>query len=122
MLSDLVKGVMVLADAEEVLKCPALARPCNVPLFIGEGSASGLAREQYVHLLQWARGLGTPRAVPSIVAPGLQWVVALGCDSGAWSPWDICCVEGNCPSPYPSAGIPCGVTKRSNLALGHWWC
>lgn len=61
------------------------ACPCNVPLFIGEGTASGLACEQYTHLLQWVRGLGTRT---ELCCP--LWLLAC---SGWWL-WDVTLVLG----------------------------
>lgn len=60
-------------------------------------------------------------AVPSTMAPGLQWMLASGCISGAWSPWDIYCIEGNCPSLYLSAGFPYSMMGWNNLVLLNQW-
>lgn len=65
----------------------------------------------------WPRG-----ALPSTMAPSLQQLLASGCISGAWSPWNIYCIEGNCPSLYPSAGIPYSMTGWNNLVLLNQWC
>lgn len=87
--------MMVLADAEDTLKCLVLESPCNVLLLIGKGIASGLAHE-CVHCLKQVRGLG----------------------AHCWCS-GTCTAEGElCHPPWPLACSGCWL-RDASLVLGH---